>query len=206
MLKKLLIVTLILVSSLSPTLTAGATITTKIDSTLAVTVGTDWPMAGANPERTSRNAAVVNPGALAPAWSTVIAPHILNKTQIIAANDTLYISTAKGLYGLYANTGAQKWFYPTSMPLGNSPTVYKGVAYVGGFDNQLHAINALTGAGIWKFAAGAGFDTNPLAITVGTQDMIFAGNRDGFMYALYANGTLAWKYKTNGTIHFSAAY
>ncbi len=108
---------------------------------------------------------------------------------------------------MYANTGAQKWFYPTSMPLGNSPTVYKGIAYVGGFDNQLHAINALTGVGIWKFMAGAGFDTNPLChYDRHARYDLCRQPRWVYVRACMPTGTLAWKYKTNGPIHFSAAY
>ena len=42
------------------------------------------------------------------------------------------------------------------------------------------------------------------------SSLVFAGNRDGYMYAVYADnhvqkGQLAWKYKTDGAIHFSAA-
>ncbi|CAG0952886.1 hypothetical protein ARNL5_00252, partial [Anaerolineae bacterium] len=93
------------------------------------------------------------------------------------------------------------------LPLGHSPTVVDGVAYVGGMDHRLYAIDALSGDLLWSYAgAGAGFDTNPLV----SNSLVFAGNRDGYMYAVYANshsqkGQLAWKYKTDGAIHFSAA-
>ena len=163
-------------------------------------------MAGANPERTSWTTEEVR-GRLRPVWYKPIEPYIPQKVQIVAANDTLYISTAKGLYALDAATGSEKWVYPTELPLGHSPTVVNGVAYVGGFDHKIHAIDAFTGRGLWTFEAEAGFDTNPLVV----NGMVYAGNRDGYMYAIYAHespqrGTLAWKYKTGGPIHFSAAY
>lgn len=164
-----------------------------------------WPMAGANPERTSWTPEEVR-GKLKPLWYKTFEPYISQKVQIIAANDTLYISTARGLYALDAATGAEKWVYPTEFPLGHSPTIYNGVAYVGGFDRKLHAINAATGAGLWTFEAGAGFHTNPLVV----GGKVYAGNRDGYFYALYADGPnagqLAWKYQTGGPILFSAAY
>lgn len=165
----------------------------------------DWYMAGANPQRTSWVAEEVR-GDLRPEWYRPIEPYIPNQVQIIAANNTLYISTAKGLYALDAATGDQKWVYPTEMPLGHSPTIVNGVVYVGGFDHKLHAINAANGQGLWTYEADAGFDTNPLVI----NNTVYAGNRDGYMYAVYSNdhtnkGTLAWKYKTDGPIHFSAA-
>ncbi len=166
----------------------------------------DWPMSGANPQRTSWTSEEVR-GRLKPVWYRPIEPYIPAKVQIIAANGMLYVSTAKGLYALDADTGAERWVYPTEMPLGNSPTVVDGVAYVGGFDRQIHAVNALTGQGLWAFEAEAGFDTNPLVV----NGIIYSGSRDGYMYAIYGNnssnrGTLVWKYKTDGPIHFSAAY
>lgn len=180
----------------------------------------DWPMVGANPQRTSWTPEQVpsadylaahrnewDSGKLYPHWYRPIEPYIQQKVQIIAANDILYISTAKGLYALDAATGANKWVYPTELPLGHSPTIANGIAYVGGFDHKLHALNALTGQKLWTFEAELGFQTNPLVI----GDKVFLGNRDGYFYAIYSNdspqkGQQAWKFKTDGPILFSAAY
>ena len=58
-------------------------------------------------------------------------------------------------------------------------------------------------AGYIPIEADAGFETNPLVIS----NVIYAGNRDGYFYALDAvTGDLKWKYKTGGPIQFSAAY
>ena len=164
-----------------------------------------WPMAAANPERTSWTAEEV-PGNLKPIWYKPIEPYISQRVQIIAAYDLLYISTARGLYALDAATGDEVWVYPTEMPLGHSPTVDNGVVYVGGFDHQLHAIDAFTGQGLWTFTAQAGFQTNPLVI----GDKIYLGNRDGSFYSIFSSGPnqgeLAWKFKTEGPILYSAAY
>jgi outer membrane protein assembly factor BamB len=164
-----------------------------------------WSMAGANPERTSWTPEEVK-GPYNPLWYRKFEPFILPRVQIVAANDSLYISTARGLYALDAKTGADKWVYATELPLGHSPTVDQGVVYVGGFDRKLHAIDAFTGRGLWAFEAGAGFDTNPLVV----DGIVYAGNRDGYFYAVFSEGAnagkLAWKYPTGGPIHFSAAH
>ena len=80
------------------------------------------------------------------------------------------------------------------------------MAYVGGLDHKLYAIDAFTGVRRWAFEAGAGFETNPLVVA----GKVYAGNRDGFFYAVYTEapqaGQLAWKYQTQGPILFSAAY
>ena len=67
--------------------------------------------------------------------SSGIAPidaYIPQHVQVIASGGLLYISTAKGLYALYADSGQTAWRYDTEMPLGNSPTVSSSVVYVGG--------------------------------------------------------------------------
>ena len=186
----------------------------------AVATSSGWVMAGSDPQRTSRTTEQVpsadymithrndwNNGMLYPQWAKPIEPYIPQKVQIIAAYNTLYVSTARGLYALDSSTGAVKWVFPTELPLGHSPTVVDGVAYVGGLDHRLYAVDAFSGSLLWSFdGAVAGFDTNPLVI----NSLVFAGNRDGYMYAVYADnqpqrGQLAWKYKTDGAIHFSAA-
>ncbi len=163
-------------------------------------------MAGANPQRTSWVSEEVR-GQLRPQWFRPIEPYIAPNVQIIAANEMLYVSTARGLYVLDADSGTEKWVFPTELPLGNSPTIADNVAYVGGHDKHLYALDAITGDLLWSFVADSGFDTNPLVM----NGLVYAGNRDGYMYAIHAAGTsgagtLAWKYKTDGPIHFSAAY
>jgi outer membrane protein assembly factor BamB len=168
----------------------------------------EWPMVAANPQRTSWTPEEVR-GQLAPVWYRPIEPYIPLKVQIIAANGLLYVSTARGLYALDAATGDVAWVYPTELPLGHSPTVFNGVAYVGGLDRRLHAVNASTGEGIWTFEAGAGFSTNPLVLGMDGHVQIYAGNRDGNMYALEDMGdsaALMWKHSTGGPILFSAAH
>lgn len=171
-----------------------------------VSAGTaEWPMVAANPQRTSWTPEEVR-GSLRPEWYKPFAAYIPPYVQIIAANTTLYISTAEGLYALNSTTGAEKWVYPTEMPLGNSPTIHNGVAYVGGLDNKIHAIDANTGAGLWTFSGQGGFQTNPLIV----DDKLYAGSRDGKMYAITISGAntgqLAWSYQTDGPVLFSAAY
>jgi outer membrane protein assembly factor BamB len=207
--------------------TAAVTSTSKIylpflsTKPAAPEVTDGWPMAGANPRRTSWTSEQVpsaeymashrnqpGNGLLHPQWAKPIEAYIPQKVQVIAANDTLYISTSRGLYALDSATGATKWIFPTELPLGHSPTIDGDVAYVGGLDHRLYAIDAFNGTLLWSYdGAGAGFDTNPLVV----NQMIYAGNRDGYMYAIYADqhelrGQLAWRYKTDGPIHFSAAF
>ncbi len=172
-----------------------------------VSDGPDWEMVAANPQRTSWTPEEVS-GNLHVEWYRPIEAYIPQHVQIITANGLVYISTARGLYALRANTGAVAWRYDTEIPLGNSPTVVNGIVYVGGLDRKLHALDATRGTHLWSFdGAQAGYDTNPLVV----DGKVILGNRDGSMYAIGAHGTsrqgqLIWKYATGGPIRFSAAY
>lgn len=177
--------------------------------------GGDWAMLAANPQRTSWTAEEVR-GNLQLEWYHPIEPYIPTKVQPIAADGNIYVSTARGLYAFRASDGALLWVYATELPLGQSPTIAtvndKSVAYLPGYDDQIHAVDALTGqalAGYTPYVAQAGFETNPLVIydSAVTVPTIFAGNRDGNLYALNAvTGAMIWSFQTGGPITFSAAY
>jgi hypothetical protein len=190
----------------------------KVSAQTLLPSDSDWYMAGANPERSSWVREEVR-GGLNVEWFRPIEPYIQQKTQPIATNGRIYVSTSKGLYAFSATNGSIDWVYPTEMPLGHSPTVVtvngRLTAYVGGYDRKIHAVDttnivngiAQTLSGYTPHEAGAGFETNPLVIYVNGAPTIFAGNRDGKFYALDAvTGAKIWEYKTAGPILFSAAY
>lgn len=173
----------------------------------------DWPMVAANPQRTSWVADQVIANSVEVYRG--IEPYIPQHVQLIAANNLIYVSTARGLYALDANNLNTVWRFDTEVPLGNSPTIaaVNGVstAFVGGFDRNLYALNASTGALIWTFSgAKAGYDTNPLVINdsyTNNSPLVLLGNRDGNFYAVNAiNGSKVWSFQTEGPINFSAAY
>ncbi len=174
-----------------------------------VDLTSEWYTLAANPQRTSWVSEEVR-GNLSVEWYRPIEPYIPYKIQPIAANGKLYVSSSRGLYAINAATGDVAWVYPTEVPLGHSPTVTavngRLVAYVGGYDRKIHAIDAATGTAVSGYApyeAGAGFETNPLVV----DNVIYAGNRDGYFYALDAiTGALKWRYQTGGPIRISAAY
>lgn len=165
----------------------------------------DWPLAGANVERTSWISEEVR-GSLKPEWYSHFDAYISQKVQIIAASGFLFISASDGLHALSAESGDEIWHYQTELPLGHSPTFDNDVVYVGGLDKMIHAIDFQTGERKWVFEAEAGFYTNPLVV----DGMLYAGNRDGNFYAVQTNGNqegkLIWKFETGAPILYSAAY
>jgi outer membrane protein assembly factor BamB len=169
--------------------------------------GAEWSMVAANPERTSWTPEQVS-GNLNLIWYRPVEAYISQNVQLIAAHGLIYVSTARGLYALNANTGDLVWRYDTDLPLGHSPTVQGNYLYVGGFDKKLHAFNARNGAHLWSFdGAKAGYSTNPLVI----DGKVIIANRDGALYAVGAHGTASqgaqiWKFQSGGSINLSPAY
>ena len=68
----------------------------------------DWPMAGANPQRTGWSPETL-PGNIRTAWVKPIVPYISQHVQVVGAAGKVYVSTAAGLYAFDANNGADVW-------------------------------------------------------------------------------------------------
>src|SRR5205823_408436 len=78
---------------------------------------------------------------------------------------------------------------PGSSVIESTAAVVNGVAYVGAFDDHLHAFDLATGQEKWKVKTGA------IKAPVGVHDgAVYAGNVDGVFSCLdAATGQLRWK-------------
>ena len=173
----------------------------------AFTVRTDWPQFGFglqahhyNPYENVVSTANVN--RLGVVWSAQTG---LVESSPAVSGGVVYAGGYYGnLYALDARTGAVKWMAPQCASIVNaSPTVYKGVIYVGcESDNNLYAFNAGNGSLKWTAAAGAGFWSSPAV----SGDTVYAGSIDGKLYARYAaTGAPRWTATTGNTIDSSPA-
>lgn len=178
-----------------------------------------WPMAGHDNQRTSWAPESLGGLPTKPLWHKRIDPYIPSKAQLVTLlgngtrPDLVFVPTSKGVYAFRAdaqsigpgrlNQDPPYWFYPTSMPVGHSPTIVGDIMYISSFDKTIHAVNVNTGAKIKQTAqAGAGFDTSPLV----ANNKVYAGNRDGYLYAFNTSDlSLAWSFKTGGPVSYSPA-
>lgn len=188
----------------TPTNTSTATPTTTATATSTPVGGeVNWPMAGANNERTSYVSTGPS-GDLNEIWAAPIVPYVSQRVGPIAAAGKVYVSTAEGLIAFDAANGSVAWSYRTAMPLGHSPTYSNGVLYVGGLDRKLHAITAATGAQLWTFTVGGHILTNPLV----DSNRVYFGANDGKLSCVSTGGTACqnWTdYQAGGPIRFSPA-
>jgi len=98
--------------------------------------------------------------------------------------------TAKGLHG--SKPKQQLIPDPWDCYL-SSPAVAGGRLYVGSGDGHVYALDAASGALVWKFATGDVVHASP-AVVDGT---VYIGSWDTFFYALdAATGAVKWKFKT----------
>ena len=122
-------------------------------------------------------------------WPTYL--HDLQRTG--ASNDTILSP---------ANAGqlTTNWVFKTGGPIAASPTVVGGTVYVGSWDGYEYALNATTGAMIWKTFLGQ--TTAPcypqLAGVSSAADVengvVYVGGGDSYWYALdAATGNVLWK-------------
>src|SRR6266705_1775781 len=120
-------------------------------------------------------------------------PTFLHDPQRTAAGNDTTISTGN------AAQLALKWAFNTGGPIAASPTVVGGLVYAGSWDGYEYALNATTGALVWKTFLGQ--TTAPcypqLAGVSSTADVengvVYVGGGDSNWYALdSASGAILW--------------
>ncbi|HEX5168476.1 MAG TPA: PQQ-binding-like beta-propeller repeat protein [Cyclobacteriaceae bacterium] len=134
------------------------------------------------------------------------------------------------LYAADLKTGKLRWKFKTGGAVHSSPSVFNHTVYIGSFDGYYYAVDAGTGKEKWrvktggeKWMGGIGyFGMKPvdqyledpwdffLSSVVPDPDdqgrTIYFGSSDGNLYAVNAeDGTIRWKFRTDGPIHTTPA-
>ncbi len=92
------------------------------------------------------------------------------------------------------------WAFQCEDEIRGTPLFYKGMVYVGCYDNNLYAVNAANGEFAWKYATDGGIVSRPVA----TDDVIFFGSEDKRLHAVSSrSGKVVWTYYTDGRIRSS---
>jgi outer membrane protein assembly factor BamB len=92
------------------------------------------------------------------------------------------------------------WNFTTNGAVISSPSVAKGIVYVGSQDKNIYALGAWSGNLIWKFTTqDAQVSTPALA-----NGKVYTGGDDGYVYCLDAyTGALVWKTFVNGDLPYT---
>jgi eukaryotic-like serine/threonine-protein kinase len=145
----------------------------------------------------------------------------------VAANGLVYIGSSDNyIYAVDFRTGVLRWKFNAHGDVNSSPAVSGGTVFAVSLDGNLYALDAATGIEKWLFATlGERRHTAPgmdyaipateimpdpwdlfLSSPAVVGDTVYFGSGDTYLYAInIANGSLRWKYKTDGVVHGSPA-
>ncbi len=110
----------------------------------------------------------------------------------------LYVAHNQGIYALDPASGIIQFTYPAEADRGATyfaaPVITSdGQLLAGAYNNRLYSYNLASGAELWRFTdAHSRFIASPLLL----DDVIYAPNADGNLYALSLNGALLTTFET----------
>jgi len=169
-----------------------------------------WPAYGFDPARTH-----APPLRLRPPFRTLWTVHgdwSLIEFPPVLEGGRLFLGTNHGLVlAVEARTGRIAWHRQFAGCVAASPAVGDGVVYIGFMDpppcrgtapSFLAALDARTGATIWRFRAGV-VETPPLLVA----RRVYFGSWDHRVYAVDARtGRLDWSFMTGGKVKGGVAF
>jgi eukaryotic-like serine/threonine-protein kinase len=92
------------------------------------------------------------------------------------------------------------WSFECEDEIRGTAACNKQTLYVGSYDHNLYAINAITGEFIWKYPTDGGIVSKPVV----HDDNIYFGSEDKRIHVVYArSGKMIWTYYTNGEVRSS---
>lgn len=96
-----------------------------------------------------------------------------------------------------------KWTFKAEDEIRGSATVHRDQIYFGAYDTNIWAINATTGAFVWKYATHGGISATPVVYEA--SKLVLCGSEDYTFYAIdYRNGRINWSYSTQDRIRGTA--
>lgn len=170
--------------------------------------GDEWPTWGRNPTRTAVSPTFPK-GTPSRGWSYL--PRGVRgylPSGPVVRYGRVYVGLGDGhYYALERTNGRIRWRVSgcekdgteapgEALPLA-TPLVFDGLAYLCGLDGLIQAVDAHTGAAVWRVATGDRFTGSP-GIWNG---IIYAGSMNGSVYALEAKtGAQVWQTNLDGPV------
>lgn len=108
-----------------------------------------------------------------------------------------YVAFGNYVYAVKNTDGSLAWRFPQDLKKETvffaAPAIENNLAVFGDYTNLLYGVDATTGQLIWTFSeAKDKYVGSPLI----KNNMIYAPNADGHLYALDSNGKMIWRFKT----------
>jgi outer membrane protein assembly factor BamB/tRNA A-37 threonylcarbamoyl transferase component Bud32 len=99
-----------------------------------------------------------------------------------------------------AETTELIWSFTCEDEVRSSPCINSGLLFVGCYDTNLYAIDAVRGEFRWKYATEGGISSSPTT----WQDIVVVGSEDGTVYGIdMRRGSLRWTFRTARAVRSS---
>ena len=178
-----------------PAVPAMARQATPQASPVAVRAGGDWPTLQGSPARTGRavdSGPVGHPELL---WRFESGLGGALASAVIVDGLVLFTPGVLGgaaLVALDLATGEQAWSVELAFqPLGTTPAVADGVAYLAGLQGDVGAVDLASRKVLWQTKLDAGTSSSPLV----ADDVLYVAAKDDHLYALdVADGRERWRF------------
>ena len=93
-----------------------------------------------------------------------------------------------------------RWKFTAEDEIRSTPLIHNGTVYVGTYDENLYALDPMSGALRWKFATEGGICSTPAAL----GDVVVFGSEDHNVYALdVTHHAVRWLFQTQGAVRSS---
>lgn len=91
------------------------------------------------------------------------------------------------------------WVFECEDKITSSPSMHRGLVYIGAYDNNVYALDAESGTFKWKFPSKGAVISTPTVAE--KENLVLFGSLDHHLYALDARvGQLAWRTPTEGPV------
>lgn len=142
-------------------------------------------------------------------------------TAVVDEKDNAYVGSTNKFFYSFSPDGKLRWkyqIYDRADSLIDSAAVLgpKNLVVVPGGDGFLHALDRHTGVRAWDFKAKGTSDLGHQQgetvnsfegnVQVGPNGVFYAGNDNGYMYAINADGKELWNFRTDMMIWSSPAF
>ena len=140
-------------------------------------------------------------------WRSTAPTEIVEVSPAVAPDGTVVVGTNDPYeYGLDPTDGSVRWRHRRGFLTYSSPGVTRdGIAYFGDHHNRIEGVDATDGRELFSFV-GSQRDVNPggigiwTSVLVDARHTVYAGTRQGLVYAVDRTGRRLWQRSTGVTV------